>query len=97
MSDIPILETESVLVQYDETKNILFVTYSGVLSSVETILVYDWIAKMIETPWGEMVLPKIIGSVYDFQKVTKFTMDNVDTVQQKSQALNKKFESNIFS
>ena len=92
MSAIPILETESVLVQYDETKDILFVTYTGVLSSIETIQVYDWIAEKIETPWGETVMPKITGTVYDFQKVTKFTMDNVDTVQQKSQALNKKFD-----
>lgn len=92
MDTLPFLETDNVLAQYDETKDILFVTYSNVLGSAETIQVYDWIAEKIETPWGKSVMPKLVGVVYDFQKVTQFTMDNLDTVQKKSQELNKKFD-----
>lgn len=92
MSTLPILETENVLAQHDEAKDILVVTYSGVLSSVETIQVYDWITEMLDTVLGQEVLKRLVGTVYDFKKVTEFANDNLDTVQKKSQELNKRFD-----
>jgi hypothetical protein len=84
------IETEQFSAYYDENEQILFVTYSGIMTPDVTAQFYTWLLQSLAERPGLVETAR--GSVYDFRKVARFENKNLTAAQRESQNLSQRFD-----
>jgi hypothetical protein len=78
------LETEQASAYYDPESGIVFVAYSGVLTSEPAKEVYAWLGKLLQ----EIDINSLHGQVFDFRNVSEFDNSNLKTARRTSNRMN---------
>jgi len=86
MMSVQPLATPNASARYDEERNVVWVTYTGLLDAGATASVYRWLAEFFEARDNQ----SIDGEVFDFRKVDTFGPDNLFEARKKSRGFNLK-------
>lgn len=85
------LETPSASARFDAEKQVIWVTYRGLLDAMATASVYGWLAEFFDSDDVEQVR----GEVFDFREVTMFGADNLMEARRKSRGFNLKQDTSL--
>jgi hypothetical protein len=86
------MENPQVVAYWEDTQNIFYVTYRGVLSQDVTTQVYQWMIETAQALKGQ----EVRGGIYDFRQVKEAESGNLAAVHRESRNFNVKVDtSNI--
>lgn len=81
---VPDLNHPNAKAYFNQENQIVYITYTGVLSADASTAVYDWLHDVAQT----VGIENMYGEIFDFRDVTEFMPDNLMSARSNSRRMN---------